>query len=1113
MNTFVPQDQDARNRIDRDLDDTLLIEASAGTGKTYSLVQRVVALVRQGRAQMADIAAITFTEAAAAELRDRIRSGLEQAANDQRLGDEERSRCRAGAHDLDQAHIQTLHSFAGALLRERPLEAGLPPTFESFDAIQAQLAFEDRWSAWIDATLEDPALQPCLRRAITLGLTLAQLKDLALAFHENYDLLEGASFEDTPMGPPRVVGELRQAAPELQRLCRFATDGPDDPLAKHVDSLLALERRLGSGPSEDLSTWRVLARTPRLSSTASNQKNWEKDPVTEVNACKAIKDLLNDLQGQLVTDLKAARRAVLMPLLRSVRDFVLEYCQERKQQGIAEFHDLLVWARDLLRDNLDARDHFRRKFTHLLLDEFQDTDPLQAEIALFLAEDVPPGTPEAQRPRHWRDISPDKGKLFVVGDPKQSIYRFRRADVAVTRGLRDVLRVEPLALTQSFRSQEPVITWVNRLFEQWLDGIDGQVEYSPLMYRWAPGGDHDVSPAVYRLGDQMDLIAIGPVRRKEARSIASVLKGIGTGQWPVLDPQASEDSGEPRFRPATFGDVCILMPQRTSLRVLELALEQAAIPYRIEGASLVLATQEVRDLINCLRAIDDPADAIAVVAALRSPAFACSDVDLAAFVEAGGRFDYLALGNVTDGSVAEGLRELAGYHPKRLFSPPPALIEDFIRSRRLKEIALGGQRPRERWRRYDFVVEQARAFVQAGGQSLRQYLDWIATQMEARERAVESPAPESDEDAVRIMTVHGAKGLEFPIVLLTGLNSGLVHRRKAVVFGRNGARVEARVGSDHAPFETGGYGAAVDREKTAEEQERLRLLYVACTRARDHLILSLFRTAKDTSSPAAKMEAALEDQPDLWRPIPDIAWSEAQEQPRSEPLDHGKDTPEARQRWAEDRERALRRQARPPTVAATTLAREQKDEQEDVGQPWKRGRAGTNLGRAVHAVLQTIDLATGDGLADAAMAQATAEGIPHRVDDIARLAQQALASAVVKRAVAAQRHWRELPVSAPLDPGGLEGFLDLAFEEDGGLVIVDYKTDALESDAEIEQAMARYRLQAGAYALALQRATGRRVKEVVFLFLQPRKEVSLEDLEQLGREAAEAAQGYFAAWD
>ena len=311
-----PSDQPARNAIVERLDENMVVEAGAGTGKTRSLVERVVALITTGRASMGGIAAITFTEAAAAELRSRIGETLERVSADPSRQHAERERCKRGVDDLDQASIQTLHSFAGSLLRERPLEAGLPPGFNVRDEIEAEVAFEKKWSEWLDATLDDPGAQETLRPALEEGMTLRHIREIAVSFHRNYDLLANASFD----------------MPSDQ-----ATEGERD--------------------------------------------------------------------------------AVLVPVLELLRRFALDYADERKADGEVEFQDLLVLARDLLRDSIPARDHFRERYSHILIDEVQDTDPLQAELAMFLAEDVSGSAESSDRPNDWHDVRPAAGKLFIVGTP------------------------------------------------------------------------------------------------------------------------------------------------------------------------------------------------------------------------------------------------------------------------------------------------------------------------------------------------------------------------------------------------------------------------------------------------------------------------------------------------------------------------------------------------------------------------------------------------------------------------------------------------------------------------------------------------------------------------
>ena len=349
----------------------------------------------------------------------------------------------------------------------------------------------------------------------------------------------------------------------------------------------------------------------------------------------------------------------------------------------------------MLRDDLDARDYFRERYSHIFIDETQDTDPLQAQIAMFLAEDAPSGGGQRDRPRDWNSVGPADGKIFVVGDPKQSIYRFRRADVNLVRRVQQIVGGEYVVLSQNFRSRRSIIEWVNHLFERSMRPSKGQPEYIRLDARVDDEAGGDDAPAVRRLGDALDAnINIDQVRREEAEAIANTIILSRREGWQVR----AEDADAAR-RPALYRDVCVLIPTRTGLPPLEIALEDAGIPYRLESPSMIYATQELRDMLNCLRAIDDPADQISLVAALRSPAFVCSDLDLLSFVEAGGRFDYLDEPTGPQGPVFEAFTLLREFHARRLWVSPSALIESFVRDRRLLELALDQRHPRERWRR------------------------------------------------------------------------------------------------------------------------------------------------------------------------------------------------------------------------------------------------------------------------------------------------------------------------------------------------------------------------------------------------------------------------------
>ncbi|SRR5579884_381411 len=1123
-----PADQDIRDRLRSELGTTFFVEAGAGTGKTQELVERIASLVASG-VTMEHIAAITFTDAAAAELRGRVRLQLEQAGADESLSPEARARCSRGALDIDLAAIQTIHSFAGGLLRLFPLEAGLPPGFRVWNELERDIAFKERFRRWLyDEVPGHPGPERAVGLAFGLGLSATHLENLAARLQDHYDLLDAAaSWNPGPL--PNAVEAAHEIGHQLRGmlpLLEFAHDPDADPLAAEVRAAQPVANRLSEARTEDEALVALKRfRDVNVSSSRGRQADW--DNSARGNPVALIKAAVKGANEHADQVLLAHRGRVLGEVMAHLRDFTLTFAEERRAQGVATFHDLLVWARDLLRDHADVRRRAHERFQRVLIDEFQDTDPLQVEIAWFLTSDS-----SLADERDWRKLRPEPGRLFVVGDPKQSIYRFRRADIGIYEAVRDALGAgsEVVALTQNFRSVEPVLDWVNHHLGSEMKPQPGvQPEYRKLHPRPEAGQHGDVHRrGAYRLGGLVEGKA-GDRWLAEANAVATLAKQIVQEGWLVT----RENGSQPEK--ARYQDICVLLPTRTNLRRLSRAFEQEDVPYRMESGSLVLNTAEVRDLLSCLRAIEDPSDQVALVAALRSPAYACSDVDLLAWAESGGRFDYERPRWQQDDSsnerealppgaarVEAALANLREFHDLRHRRSSAATIEAFIRDRLLAVQAFGHPRPREAWRRLRYVVAQARRLAASGQPSLRSAVDWLESLQQESFYDAESAVPEADEDAVRFMTVHGSKGLEFPIVILTGLGAVRMPARGLTIApDRREGRMEVHLNSI---FATAGYDQS--REDELDQAEQIRLLYVATTRARDHLVLSLFHTARETESDARKILNGLQDVPHLChalrlRRLP--AAEPYQPEVVAEPV-----SPDAQraaeEAWLARRELLTAQLGTQRRFTATSLAHAEvpdipeidpdsdgaaemtESEPESPPEPvrWLRaGRAATSLGLAVHSVLQTIDLASLADLAALVRTAAAAYGVSNREDEIATLVRAAASSSAVQAAVGGRRFWREVPVGISHEGTLLEGYIDLLYEHpDGTLGVVDYKTDRI-SPSQLDERMAGYRLQGGAYALAVQRALGRTVSTVEFVFAALSQTLHVSDVQQVMRHVVE----------
>jgi len=1101
-----PADESQRLRIRNDRTSTLFVEAGAGSGKTRALVDRVEALVMQDRVGIDSIAAITFTEKAAGELRDRIRQRFEQAAVGPAEGDDDRRiLATAALAELDGAAVGTLHSFAQRILNEHPVEAGLPPGVEVLDEIGSQVEFESQWHQFLDQLLDDPSMGGSVLALEAAGVRLDALRQLALQMTDNWDLVDERLDRAAPPPPAFDLDGLLAEFDRVLDLREHCLDEGDLLLERFTD-LHDARARLEAGV-DDID--RMSIATAMGAGGKSGQKitagrggkagGWA-IPISEV------KDAIKRLGAACDDAVAVVTRGALAHIAARLGDFVMRMATERQQSGRLEFHDLLVHARRVLRSpqhGAEVRSSLRERYRRLLLDEFQDTDPIQIELAALIAAD---DTDVAGR--DWAELDIEPGRLFLVGDPKQSIYRFRRADISVYLAARDRFPGGP-TLTVNFRTVAPVIEWINDVFSVLIQPEPlSQPDYAPLTAHRSEASPHGPSVALLGAVPIEEKLNANALRQQETTDIAATIAAALHGPEPWL---VHDDAG---WRPAEPSDVCILLPARTSLPQLERALDRMGIPYRAETSSLVYATREVRELMLALRAVADPTDELATVAALRSFVYGCGDDDLAHW-KLGLRGRFAINGGRPEGSeghpVADGLNHLAALHEARLWSNPAELLDRLVRDRGVLETAVATGTPRDVWRRLRFVIDQARAWTDAGGRDLRAYLEWARLQGADNARVSETVLPETDDDSVRIMTVHGAKGLEFPITVLGGMTTQITRppRGPSIAFPPGDAapvlRLSSKVTSER-------YDAWKPVDEQMDEHERLRLLYVAATRARDHLVVCLHRLADTRRRTSASVMAEPGLASAAGSPY-DAPTTKVPLQPHPTP----RPLPD-RNAWSTERAEALAAASRRTVVAATTLAREAAAAEseptahsEDPGvdptdpgpvpgllpldpgldkrprdldlPPWQKGRYGTAIGRAVHGVLQVVDLSSGAGLEDAARAQAMAEGVATRTEIVGRLARSGVDTSVAQAAAAAQ-HWRELWVAAPVGDHLIEGYVDLLYRTDAGLVVVDWKTDHVVGDDDVAAKLSRYRLQGASYAAAVEAATGETVARVVFAFLR-----------------------------
>ena len=404
-------------------------------------------------------------------------------------------------------------------------------------------------------------------------------------------------------------------------------------------------------------------------------------------------------------------------------------------------------ARDALRDHAGVREWYRRRFRFLVIDEFQDTDPLQVEIARLLAGDRP-------------------GALVVVGDAKQSIYRFRRAEVRLfrelTRRAEDLGGGAVLHLVQNFRSRPAILRFVNRVFAELIEASEEADQ--PAYEAIAPPPGLSEEPSVVALRFPAPPNASGEdLLDAEASGLAAFLAGVARGSEAVRDPVTGA------ARPSRAGDVLVLARRLTRVQALEEALEAASLRFTVEGGKSFFDRQEVHEALAVLRAIDDPSDRIALVAALRSSFFGVSDRDIVAYSLSGGPLWAGAIDEERPGGRALGpaLALLEDLHRRRRHASVPALLERLYEETRILAALTGSRRGEAQIANLEKVAALAREAAALGALTLRGFANLLEDRIQNAREEPDLPATRpGDPDTVRVLSIHKAKGLEAPIVAL-----------------------------------------------------------------------------------------------------------------------------------------------------------------------------------------------------------------------------------------------------------------------------------------------------------------------------------------------------------
>ena len=833
-------DARARQRIREELGTTFLVEAAAGTGKTSELVQRIVALLRTGSATLDQIVAVTFTDRAAGEMKLRLRAELERAREEsQGLVHE---RITAALSRLEVAQIGTMHSFCADLLREWPVEARIDPGFEIAAEGADESLFEQAFDSWFETALAAPpeGLRRALRRrGFFRRPETARARLLAaakmLSEHRDFPAPWRRDAFDRPAAMAAIVARIGDLA-----ALGAKADDPGDYCAKTIRDIFSwfdeltrqesVRERDHDGLEADLQSlhrrikWKWRGRGKWFC------KNDGLERLAVLTRRDEVERALREFLELASADLAACLREELRPVIDAHEEL-------KSRTGKLDFLDLLLRTRNLLAESRPVRAELQQRYSHILVDEFQDTDPLQAETLLLLACSDP-----AQS--DGRRAQPLPGKLFVVGDPKQSIYRFRRADIAFYEDVKERLRAggaELLELSTSFRSAPAIQAFVNAAFAPRMraNQLSSQAAYVALdPHRADPAGHPPVIalPAP-RLYSQYGSITQAQIEQSYPQAVAGFVDFlIRQSGWTISEREGREPV------PIEARHICLLFRRHQSFgedltRDYLRGLEGRRIPHVLVGGRSYFSREETQAMRVAATAIEWPDDELSVFATLRGPFFAVGDDSLLLFRERQGRlnplrrFDEPAL-LAQEREVVQALAILGELHRGRNHRPIAQTLSRFLEAVRAHAGIAIWPTGEQALANVLQILEHARRFESAGARSFRSFVD-LLTGEASQGSTPEAPVVEEGTDGVRVMTVHKAKGLEFPIVILCDPTApGAPANPSRHVEPERG--LWAMPLASCAPSELLEHRA---EELQRDADESVRLAYVAVTRARDLLVV------------------------------------------------------------------------------------------------------------------------------------------------------------------------------------------------------------------------------------------------------------------------------------
>lgn len=1063
-----PKDQKYRDMIVKKLDDSILVEAGAGSGKTTSLVYRMLALIGAGKCTVDRMAAVTFTRKAAAELKGRFHIALEDILK-QEKDQARRGRYQSALSRLDLFFTGTIHSFCARLLRERPVEARLDPDFDELEEEENAILRDQCWSEFVEGLYAEET--PILNEIMVLGLDPVNLvetyRNIAL-YPEVETIRRKETKPDFSREKARLLEYLEHS---WKAMPKNVPEKGWGPLQKVLRKAWLRVRHLDLDQDRDFI--KVLSGFDRKAKATLNR--WQ------------TKDMAKAQQA----DFEKFKQEVVIPCLERWRVychyFIMElvvpaveyFSKVRQKDSLMNYNDLLLKSAELLRENREVRRYFQERFTHLLVDEFQDTDPIQAEVIIYLAG-------EDSVEDSWQKLKIRPGSLFIVGDPKQSIYRFRRADIDTYNQVKKIIEGSGgfiIPLTTNFRSLPAVCEWINPVFKGKFPTESTQ--YQPAFERLDPFKDKENGGVKQITIDKIKYNPQKEIAGQDAERIASFIDWELKGNLDISRTEEEIKKGEnTRAGP---GDFMILLRYRAHLPVYARALEARGIPYEVSGGGAFNESEELRHLLNLLATVADPEDQVSLIATLRGIFYGISDDLFYRFRIAGGFFSYLAgqekckdeeardrIGNV--------LSEIRQFHRWARTKPPAAALSMIIDQLGIVPLAMTRDMGESR---AGNLLKAAEIALWESGKALNSFPDMVErleqyyTELDVEEMSFEP----GKENVVRIMNLHKAKGLEATVVFLADPLKEVSHDPSLHI-----ARMEDRaVGYFVASHQKGEFqretvGFPPDwqeherLEQAYQQAEEERLLYVATTRAKQLLVVSMYPEKMDKGGWKDLYPYLIEaEELETFEEVPPV-------------ITEGKISPKS---FAEGKRQIAERISKSKQVSyrVETVTKASKPLGEELPFREDTGR-GMSWGRIIHKMLEILtreDIIDLELIAENLLKEEE-RPLSEREEVIAAV-KAVTASELWKRMQKAGESLVEVPFSLKIEgeelPRIISGAIDLAFKEPGGWVIADYKTDKV--DGNMESLVAYYKPQVEMYKEFWEKMSGEKVKEAGLYFVNTGK--------------------------